>query len=344
MKDISKSNEDFLNDLVRPYIEAARITGPHGAEFRFDKTRTSKLLAGKMDVPAKLRNGLERYAIEEAVLPNMEVFVDDCLEPREYAAIANEVIGLAAGDAQTVVYLAGAAENLPSLLTRALLVAIRNPNVSVSKGIIWSRGAGSLSWKVGDLFNHGFESRRKQASIIVIPVNTSFDAHVTRKYEGAETQVVSSKTLHGQWITRANKAGVDESSLVRRIQGDLDLRGATHNERGDYPIGTIAVVELGNAIYYLLALSSFDKDNRARCSKDDLGLALTSLADFYDRNGQGVDIYLPLIGTGLSRAGLTYGESLNAITRAFTRPGNFLAGKVTVVITQEAAVELGLRG
>lgn len=329
---------------MRPYIEAARITGPHGTEFSFDKTRTSKLLAGKVDAPAKLRNGLERYAIEDAVLPNMEAFVDDCVELRECGAITSEVIGLAAEDEQTREYLAGAAEDLPRLLTRALLIAIRNPNISPSKSVIWSRGTASLSWKVGDLFNHGFESRRKQASIIVIPVNTSFDAHVTRKYEGVETQAVSSKTLHGQWITRANKAGTDESGLTRRIQDDLDLRGAIHNEHGEYPVGTIAVVELGNAIYYLLALSSFDKDNRAQCSKDNLELALTSLADFYDRNGQGADIYLPLIGTGLSRARLTYGESLNAITRVFTGPDNFLAGKATVVITQEAAAELGLKG
>ena len=81
-KNASKSDENFLNDLIRPYTDAARIQGPNGTEYHLDKTRTSKILAGKLDVPRKLRAALERYGIEDAVALNFPAFVEENLEAR----------------------------------------------------------------------------------------------------------------------------------------------------------------------------------------------------------------------------------------------------------------------
>jgi hypothetical protein len=137
-------------------------------------------------------------------------------------------------------------------------------------------------------------------------------------------------------------SGAGEEEVAERVLSDLSARGASGDAQGRFPIGTVAVIEHGEVAYYLLALSDFGDDNRARCDAEGVRTALASLADFYDRNGQGDDIYLPLVGTGMSRAGLTYRESLDLIVDAFTGSGAFLAGKATVVVTPEAGADLGL--
>lgn len=343
LRNPSKSDEDFLNELIRPYIDAARIKGPGGIEFHLDKGRTSKLLGQKIEVPEKLRKSLERYGLEEAVAQNFAPFVEDCLEESHLIDMTQNVLALL-GDSDSMerACLVKAAGDPSVFLARSLLIAIRNPNTAIDGGELWHRGTGRLSWKSGDLFKFGFGNRHSRPNIVVIPVNTGFDVHVTRKQEGSVAHLVSDRTLHGQWTARLLASGISESNLTERIQADLAVRGLTKNVSGRYPVGTIAVIEHGCAIYYLLATADFDRNNNARSSKNGIRLALTSLADFYDRNGQGTDIYLPLVGTGMSRAGLSSKESFDLVRDVFTSPATFLAGKATIVVTPEAARELDL--
>lgn len=342
-KNPSKSNEDFLNDLIRPYIDAARIKGPDDTEFHLDKSRTSKLLAGKLEVPEKLREALERYGLEDAVAHNFELFVEEILEDSHLDEMKKNIFTFFAGDeAMDCAYLMEANDNTPSFLARALLIAIRNPNVKSQVGALWSRGAASISWKTGDLFKFGFENRRSRQNIVVIPVNTRFDTHVTTKQEGSIAPLVSYHTLHGQWISRMLACGINEQDLNKRIHADLTARSSFEDASGRYPIGTIAAIEHKASTYYLLAIADFNENNNAHSDANDIKAAATSLAKFYDCNGQGTDIYIPLLGTGMSRAGLDYKRLFDLIVDTFINGGSCFTGKVTIVITSEAAQELGL--
>ena len=63
---------------------------------------------------------------------------------------------------------------------------------------------------------------------------------------------------------------------------------------------------------------------RDRCIK--------SLLNFYDQHGQGHRLVIPLMGTNLSRAGLSHNDSLRVITSLFQLYGDKIHGEVDVVI------------
>ena len=54
-------------------------------------------------------------------------------------------------------------------------------------------------------------------------------------------------------------------------------------------------------------------------------------------------IYLPLVGTGMSRAGFSEQESFNKICEIFNPENNSYVGKVTIVILPEVSESLELR-
>lgn len=336
----AKSDEKFLEELLDGYVQAARIRARDGSEFHLNKARTSKLLGGKANVPEALLAGTELFGIEDATADKMDAYVQDFIGPDAEEPLIEEVLALATDDVSRA-RLQEIATDLPKFLARALLMSLRGPNIAINEGTLWSRGTGALAWKESDIFS--VASRGTGQAIVVIPVNTGFDIHVTRKKEGVTSPLISSRSLHGKWVEKMGMAGASETELAARILSDLDARGVSSDSSGQYPIGTIAVVERGRVAYYLLALSRFDEGNRAQTGGEDVRAALAALVNFYDRNGQGDDIYLPLVGTGLSRAGLTYRQSYDLIFNAFAEPSSHLAGRATIVITHEAAKELGLK-
>ena len=74
------------------------------------------------------------------------------------------------------------------------------------------------------------------------------------------------------------------------------------------------------------------KDNIAHTSVDDLEMCIKSLLNFYDQHGQGHRLVIPLMGTNLSRAGLSHNDSLRVITSLFQLYGDKIHGEVDVVI------------
>ena len=102
---------------------------------------------------------------------------------------------------------------------------------------------------------------------------------------------------------------------------------------GDISQGSVLPVEGSKGLtYYLLALSEFDENLNAQCSKENFVSCIQSLISFYDRNGQGNPIYLPLMGTGLSRVNLSQEESLSIIVNMLKLNRDKIHGEVSVVV------------
>lgn len=118
--------------------------------------------------------------------------------------------------------------------------------------------------------------------------------------------------------------------VPKRIISDED------KERGKkevYDLGTVAMIRgKNNSTFLLLAISEFDKDNIAHTSVDDLEWCIKSLVNFYDQHGQGHRLVIPLMGTNLSRAGLSHNDSLRVITSLFQLYGDKIHGEIDVVI------------
>ena len=82
----------------------------------------------------------------------------------------------------------------------------------------------------------------------------------------------------------------------------------------------------------MLALSSFDDNNNAQSSKEKLGKAISGLIDFYDKHAQGYKMCVPIMGTGLSRIGLSEQEALEIILSIIKLNSGKIHGEITIVI------------
>ena len=354
--DTSLSEEAFLNAILEPYVEAGRVKRRKGEPFKLDKSRTSKILNGRCDVPTELRKALARYNIEEATADGFGAVFDDCLDISLFDAFAEEILGDMSGESASEEKLkkdlSEAIEDPSHFMARALIGAIRADNRAVATAPLWSNGKASAHLEVGDLFTHGFGRSRKSKEIVVIPVNTTFDTKVTWAYEKDSNPLVAKRTLHGRWLTRMRESGIVPEELDKRIEESVRAQGIEPiAERGlgtspkpEYPIGTTAIIENNRAVFYLLAISRFDEHNNAQSSEELIAQAIEKLLVFYDKRGQGLDLYLPLMGTGMSRAAVSPGssgghselmshqQSYDLITSTLAKRRSLIHGKVTVVI------------
>ena len=73
------SNEEFVRQLISTVVIPAKITLKNGEEFDLNKSRVSRLLSGKDDVPSALREALMQYGIEDKIKDEFQCFCDDYL-------------------------------------------------------------------------------------------------------------------------------------------------------------------------------------------------------------------------------------------------------------------------
>lgn len=340
----SVSNEEFLNALLEPYVFAGGVVAKGGTAFRLDKHRTSKILSGQADVPLALRKVSLQHGLERRVSEGCAILWDETLNPMYFGEFKKDIASLIDGEDPLQKALGEklcVKEEDPDAYLACLLIGVIGlKNRPETQGVIWRKGTGSFSWLVGDLFRFGFNSRKKAKNLVVVPVDCSFETHVTRDYEGLEVKRVSENTVHGKWLIRMAQSGVLEPELKERIS--YELRGVARDSEGCCPVGTVAAIETPKSVFLLLAVSKFDSNGNAKSGPEDISRALDCLLGYYDRLGQGADMYMPLIGTGLSRSGLDVRESFGMIVDAVTRGASFVGGKVVLVLLPEVAAELGL--
>lgn len=205
---------------------------------------------------------------------------------------------------------------------------------------IWRKGKNSVSASYGDLMKLAFNRRYEEQKIVVIPVNDTFDTKIEIADEKTDKPLVSKKTLHGAWIEKfCNQQKISDCDLDERIQASLKKHGAVGEEidrkKGNkirYKKGTVAIVGgNNNTIFYLLAISSFNDKNNAQSTKKELRDSIDSLIKFYDENGQGIPMFLPLMGTGSSRVGITHEQSLKII-KSSVLTSDEINGSINIVV------------
>lgn len=228
---------------------------------------------------------------------------------------------------------------LAAILVVAIIIAIVFLFVKRCN-VIWEQGMGKIKAIYGDIIKIAFPKKRKGEKIVVIPVNTCFDTIIG---DG----LVSAKTIHGKWIKNMNENGTDTNRLDEIIEQNIhkqSLQPVGVHSKAEKPKGKQVRFSQGSVLsiegakgltYYLLALSEFDENLNAQCSKKDFVSCIQSLISFYDRNGQGNPIYLPLMGTGLSRVNLSQEESLSIIVNMLKLNRDKIHGEVSVVVFNE---------
>ena len=113
---------------------------------------------------------------------------------------------------------------------------------------------------------------------------------------------------------------------------------------GRYPLGTIATIENDSTIFYLMAISEFDENNNALSTKDEIIHCIDELSTFYDRCGDGYDLYIPLMGTGKSRAALSLQESYDIIVDSYKNNRERIQGNIYIVIHKDFEKHVNTEG
>lgn len=230
------------------------------------------------------------------------------------------------------------------ILVIVFLILYRKDSV-----LIWKRGNYYVESHCDDLFKIALNKTNKK-KFIVIPVNTTFDTIVDSP--GIIHPLVSVNTLHGQWINRCHEWGLSLKSIDEQIKNTLSRvpvikeLDKTDKKRGnllEYPVGTIVPVEGEcNTIFLLTALSVFDEKNNAHTTSEDLSKVIKSIVRYVDENGQGTPIYLPVMGTGLSRMNLGKNEAFHLMKYELLACSSRIHSKFTIVIYTDDKNEISI--
>lgn len=329
------SDEEFLNAVLKPYIDAGEIDNKKKEELRFDKSRTSLIINRHDDVPGALRKALNAINIYPWTEENFKDFINDYMAPEELPIVVNEITEMIEADNIIIdkVFLTDK-NTIPNVfLADTLIECIKLKNDGFDpEGEILRNGSYCVKVVYNDIFRYAFRRRSKAKNIVVIPVDTEFHTHVTRKYEKMALSEVSATSIHGQFLTRWEKSGENINLLPSRIAKSIK---STVDCDGKYPLGTIATVENDSTIFYLMAISNFDENNNAHSSKEDIIHCVDKLSIFYDKYGDGYDMYIPLMGTGKSRAAVSLQESYDILVDCYKRNKARIQGNIHIVIRKD---------
>lgn len=209
--------------------------------------------------------------------------------------------------------------------------------------IIWKRGHAQVCVKYGDILHEAHRHKLLGGSpnerLIVVPVNTHFDTIV--EDASVPNPLVAAKSIHGKWLEQYIQ---DTHKSATEIQNDiftfLDSKNVPYESvtrpKGSnrkYALGTCAILRgTNNANFLLLAIAEFDDSNTAYTDKERIILSIHSLLDFINAQSQGVECYIPLMGTGMSRAMLTHKAALHTILSTFDLYKEKIIGALNVVI------------
>jgi len=231
-----------------------------------------------------------------------------------------------------------------SILVLSLIMSMILILFFFKKNRIWSNGKNKVFASYGDLIKYAFKVKEKNKRIIVIPVNDTFETIVDVGGEKVVNPLVSPNSLHGIWIEEfCKKYEITVNELNSRISGNLKLQNRKpvqiysedEKRRGNkekYDLGTVAILNAGNTIFYLVAISEFDEKNNAQSNKINIRKAVETLIEFYDENGQGFPLYMPLMGTGTSRAKLTHKQSLKLIKSGIFAFEEKINGQINIIV------------
>ena len=330
-KDPNISYQDLINKLyccINDYCEDESM------ELKvLGSNESSRIMTRQYDVPTPLRriiNNSNNDGIHEAIndfyYENINEYVENEMI-EDYKKTISETISATNGLKNQITDI----DDCIELLTLLFIYVVRVDNRLEFKKKIWSKGKNSIVLLSGDLMSLSFSSKEKnKEKIVVIPFDKDYHLNITRINNSYPE--VSIETLHGQWIKRMQDEGLTTDYIKKEIDNGVINRNS---------IGSISKVYRNNVLFYLVGLSIFDENNKAHSSMDAIRICVANILEEYDKTGQGAPIYIPLLGTGRSRIGLSYIESIKAIKEECLKHKENIQGTVNIIIYTKNLEEIG---
>ena len=330
-KDKKDSNENIVGELFWRVCYVCGLERKTQDDYFSSKELASQLLNRKEDIPKKVRNGLINYDFNKLSIGLSETF-NELINSGERIHLYNELKSLYLEDPlvsntdkntfKSKDYFGN--DLLTYLFTRTAYV---NNKVTEIIHPIFEESGVTVNYLYDDLMSIAFNAKYKGTKrIVVIPVNTGYDVKIQDFGNNVEKPLVSINTIHGKWLAKLQSLGLNEESIKNEINNMMF---------GSIDIGTIVTYKYKNVMFYLLAISRFDENNNARATKEDIKKAVDKLITFYDSKGQGVEMYVPLIGTNMSRAKLTHLASFKLLKEMFVENATRYTGTINIVIYEK---------
>lgn len=235
---------------------------------------------------------------------------------------------------------------LLGILMICAIISIVWGMVFANKITIYSKDDVEIEVRYGDLMKIAFPKKKKNDKIVVIAVNRCFDMVVSQDliYEGS---------VHGQFTKRYVHNESEMAGLEANIKKSLSDFGykPVRLKRSDkrygnldrYPLGSIARINGENGVtFFWLALTEFDKDCKAHCNKHQYVECMLKLFEYYDSHGQGMEMFLYPMGTGMARTGLSKKEALEATLMLTELSKEHLKSKTTIVVDKRCKNEISI--
>lgn len=210
-----------------------------------------------------------------------------------------------------------------------LLIALLLNSWHAQKGVNLTINGTSVRIRQGDLFSaNGWK---------VIPFNEHFDTVV-------DDRIISSSSLNGLFIN--NHVSSIEKLQAAIAQDDESGTRMKRYERDDgrvaYPLGRIIVYE----DYLLLALTHFNEKNMAHISSIEYQNCLMNMWHEISRTYNGKPIYLPLLGSGITRfddaPSKSHSDLLECMIYTLRFSGKNLRDPITILLTEDTMKKVNL--
>lgn len=348
---ISVSDETFFRDFFQYFIDEFGIKNRLGDEFYFGKSTISAIMNQKEDISPAIRDALSKYSAPPRVESAMDAFVEDHINPSRLGAAVSNLKEIVTADAaltdKTKHEVAALSDT--ACIARVFIEAAKLSNIPLSEEkVLWQQGENALKLITDDIIEIAFsKDEMRGQKIVVIPVNSTFETKVSTNPEDDVFPLVSENTIHGKWLLNILK-DISKEELDTRIAAYLDKAGiqpagncaCPGGKSVQYSIGDTVVIHHNHTLFYLIAISDFDNRNKAHSSKELIEKAIARLLEHYDDVGQGYQLYLPLLGTGKSRANLTPKQSYELIIDAVLNNQLIINGEINIVVLNQMAHEL----
>ena len=235
---------------------------------------------------------------------------------------------------------------LLGILMICAIISIVWGMVFANKITIYSKDDVEIEVRYGDLMKIAFPKKKKNDKIVVIAVNRCFDMVVNQ-------DLIFEGSVHGQFLKRYVHNESERAGLEANIKKSLSDFGykPVRLKRSDkrygnldrYPLGSIARINGENGVtFFLLALTEFDKDCKAHCNKHQYVECMLKLFEYYDSHGQGMEMFLYPMGTGMARTGLSKKEALEATVMLTELSKEHLKSKTTIVVDKRYKNEISI--
>ena len=181
--------------------------------------------------------------------------------------------------------------------------------------------------KCGDIFS--------EKGLKVIPFNEHFDTEV-------DDVIISKNTLNGKFILNYVKNIEEFNSFIQNENEATDLKRKILKDKSVYPLGRI--IKYND--FLLLAFTHFDKNNIAHISKIEYEKCLLNMWKELRRTYTGEKIFLPLIGSGITKFDDVPEKSnldlLKCVLCTLKASGEQFTETITILVTNEIWEDLNL--